>query len=404
MSESNKVYASQKYVEEKIVQSRIQPDWNQNDPNAADYVKNRTHWCESGKTILPETQLLYNEDEEMYGITTRLASAPKIGTTYLVTVNGVVYECEGFTTVDTPEGQVCLGNHGVFGIAGGNAELDFCIALIEEPSFEVDGESWYGYAEWRDMTEPVTVAIIEKETVHTIDPKYLSDNVGTVKSVNGVLPDENGDLTVVEPQTFVFTNIDGDVDCPYEVSELIKFATNASAYKSVRFVHRVRDLFDLSVPIRDYVWTGASIPATGTGVFQINFGDEVAPILINSNDNTITLDPDWVKPEENNGGSGGSRVLIFKGSEFDNSVAGIAVAASAPEETYTANMTFDEVVTAFVKCEPIEGFVFIGGSYPKWEKITSLILNTSDYDYPCLFAGCDYGTIAWAPDGSISFT
>lgn len=135
---------------------------------------------------------------------------------------------------------------------------------------------------------------VEANTI-TLDPNWVA-STACVKTVNGVAPDEDGDLTIVEPQTFVFTNIDGDVDCPYEVSELIKFATDASAYKSVRFVHRVRDLFDPSVPIRDYVWTGASIPATGTGVFKINFGDEIAPILINSNTNTITLDPDWVAP------------------------------------------------------------------------------------------------------------
>lgn len=142
------------------------------------------------------------------------------------------------------------------------------------------------------LNDAATVFINDDGTMKQV----AADKLVAVKTVNGVEPDENGDLTVVEPQTFVFTNIDGDVDCPYEVSELIKFATNASAYKSVRFVHRVRDLFDLSVPIRDYVWTGASIPATGTGVFQINFGDEIAPILINSNANTITLDPDWVAP------------------------------------------------------------------------------------------------------------
>lgn len=31
----------------------VQPDWNQNDPNAADYVKNRTHWEASDGTVYP---------------------------------------------------------------------------------------------------------------------------------------------------------------------------------------------------------------------------------------------------------------------------------------------------------------------------------------------------------------
>lgn len=110
-----------------------------------------------------------------------------------------------------------------------------------------------------------------------------------------------------------------------------------------------------------------------------------------------TIDPKFLPA-----GSGG-KTLIIKGSDFDNSVAGIAVASSAPGETYTANMTFDEALMTFVKCELIEGVVFIGGMYPKWEKVTSLMLN-SDYDYPRLFVTCSYGTLEWSPDGSIYFS
>lgn len=37
---NTKIYASQEYVDSHIVQS----DFSQNDPAAADYVKNRTHY------------------------------------------------------------------------------------------------------------------------------------------------------------------------------------------------------------------------------------------------------------------------------------------------------------------------------------------------------------------------
>lgn len=46
MSNSYKVYASQEYVDSKIEESRVQSDWNQNDPASADFVKNRTHCTE----------------------------------------------------------------------------------------------------------------------------------------------------------------------------------------------------------------------------------------------------------------------------------------------------------------------------------------------------------------------
>ena len=41
MSDSYKVYASKDYVEKKIQESHVQPDWNQNDETQPDYVKNR---------------------------------------------------------------------------------------------------------------------------------------------------------------------------------------------------------------------------------------------------------------------------------------------------------------------------------------------------------------------------
>ena len=58
----------------------VQPDWNQNDETAADYVKNRTHYEESGYI----DYVLNIDDTEIVGLT-----IPEVGETMTVKINGV---------------------------------------------------------------------------------------------------------------------------------------------------------------------------------------------------------------------------------------------------------------------------------------------------------------------------
>lgn len=68
-----------------------QADWNQNDENAPDYVKNRTHW-EKIDCLLPQTTIALNP---AYGttatVTLTFASNPVNGNTYDITYNGKNY-------------------------------------------------------------------------------------------------------------------------------------------------------------------------------------------------------------------------------------------------------------------------------------------------------------------------
>ena len=57
-------------------------------------------------------------------------------------------------------------------------------------------------------------------------------------------------------------------------------------------------------------------------------------------------------------GLGGGKALIIKSYDFDNAIAGIAVVGEVVTDTYTANMTFDEAMTAFASGELIGGFLF----------------------------------------------
>lgn len=85
-------------------------------------------------------------------------------------------------------------------------------------------------------------------------------------------------------------------------------------------------------------------------------------------------------------GLGGGKALIIKSSDFDNAIAGVAEAVeAAPEITFTANMTFDEMMSAFVACELIGGFVFLvaEGKAVRFSVIAMLYDGTS-YTVPCM--------------------
>lgn len=137
----------------------VQPDWNQNDPEAPDYVKNRTHWTETKREIVVEETTITGANGQFTVI-----NALKTDGKYIVNYNGTEYECMPKTD---PSGDLALGN------------LSIAKSTLEntgEP-FLLTGMSSAGaitYALFADGTGTHVFAAFEViETVHTIDPKYL---------------------------------------------------------------------------------------------------------------------------------------------------------------------------------------------------------------------------------------
>lgn len=109
-------------------------------------------------------------------------------------------------------------------------------------------------------------------------------------------------------------------------------------------------------------------------------------------------------------GLGGGKALIIKSSDFDNAIAGVS-AASAAADTYVANMTFDEVMTAFSSGELIGGFLFdaIDG-FPCRYPIITMSYDVMTYVVPCLtFMAAELTSqtqvmLFWTADDGISTT
>lgn len=143
------------------------PDWNQNDPDAPDYIKNRTHY-ETEDVIMPETDLdtIRTTDKgATYGevrIDPRLNL--EVGETYIVRVNGVEYEAVCY--VYTPTSSARFPYLGVE-----RSEL-----MTDEVPFSImsyHNDSW-AYALVNDGK--AIVEVVKKRTIQ-LDRKYLPSTV-----------------------------------------------------------------------------------------------------------------------------------------------------------------------------------------------------------------------------------
>lgn len=105
-------------------------------------------------------------------------------------------------------------------------------------------------------------------------------------------------------------------------------------------------------------------------------------------------------------GLGGGKTLIIKSSDFDNAMAGVAAAvAGADTPTFSANMTFDEFMTAFAACEPIDIHVFFVMGTPGRMTPVVICYDLVNYTMPCaiLYLPGNNLKLYWTADNFISF-
>lgn len=141
-------------VDEKITDSYVQPDWNQNDPTAPGYVKNRPFWTSDPvEAVLFESTVVNYDAPEIELI---------VGQEYTVTLDGVEYV---LTAWDDGDGSVVIGSESIWW------NTDY---VDTEPPFAVgvwkDGTWFYTINEGEEHT----LRIVGKTAkIHKIDEKYL---------------------------------------------------------------------------------------------------------------------------------------------------------------------------------------------------------------------------------------
>ena len=134
----------------------LKSDWNENDPTADGYIKNRPFYTGDPveKVLLGETSVEIAED----GGNVQISNVPMfdIGTTYYVTFNGVEYECVAYGMWEA----IVVGNGAIAGGSGGNGE----------PFLVVGGYNFIYASEAGGHTVGISTMTPE---IHKIDKKFL---------------------------------------------------------------------------------------------------------------------------------------------------------------------------------------------------------------------------------------
>lgn len=117
------------YVESNLPQSSVQPDWNQNDDTAENYVKNRPFYTGDpvGTVLVEESTISFEDWDGMYGVNFPSTFEATVGETYKISWDGTVYECTCVAVSEMP--FPLIGNLSIMG-AGSDTGEPFLMATV----------------------------------------------------------------------------------------------------------------------------------------------------------------------------------------------------------------------------------------------------------------------------------
>lgn len=171
----------------------VQADWNQNNANASDYVKNRTHWVEQSLGLLLEEQSVTANDYDNTAILDDQMQDCRItnGDKVVVTVNGIVYECTAWQGWDV--NTTFAGDSRLLMEEGMQSLNPVDVPFLINHYYEA-GDPFWGTeetVEWRiTFTSPgnhtLKIEIPTGEvTYHTLDERFIPDTIARKSEVGG---------------------------------------------------------------------------------------------------------------------------------------------------------------------------------------------------------------------------
>lgn len=187
--------------------SSVQPDWNQNDPNAADYVKNRTHYADI------ETQEILSAIAEtvdgIANITPDVGFKLEIGKAYEVIFDGETYRCVAWCAYgDT--GTVMIGNGDNYGAD------EFANGEPFVLEWNTYNNKTYLHHEY-DGTHSITISAINKEEIGQIEEKYISSAIARKSDINAMVKHRTVHVKAADQPLFNTFNIDLFAGTTYKV-------------------------------------------------------------------------------------------------------------------------------------------------------------------------------------------
>ena len=194
---------------EQDVELQSQPDWNQNDESASDYVKNRTHYEEITEVSIEGTEYMvvdgvvsgtteYSHDDIPFAS----GQVWKV----LYSVDGVWNELsalaynEAGEIVETTEHAVQIDDNGDFYVV---SPISVANPISVTSNTAKYNSNWYQQIQFSEMkVVGVSGFITGEPVVHQIDPKFLPDAIGNLIINITVSYDENDEEVFTVDKTF----------------------------------------------------------------------------------------------------------------------------------------------------------------------------------------------------------
>ena len=168
-------------------ESAAQPNWNQNDKTAPDYVKNRPFYTgDPVETVLvEESTASFIERDGLYIAEFLSTFEATVGETYKVSWDGAVYECACVDSVGSP----LIGNLSIAG-AGTNTGEPFIMSVF-------NGQGIIIYTADASASHTFSISRVVSGIVK-IDEKYLPKNLATKSEVEAAQTAADNAQTVAD--------------------------------------------------------------------------------------------------------------------------------------------------------------------------------------------------------------
>jgi len=177
---------------------------------------------------LAPTELTRGDDDGFY-LYSPWAVDIEAGKTYDVTYNGTKYACPALAHEQAGLTFCLLGNANLEGVDGGNPDAPFAMVCFPN-SMQANDWPRLGILKPLDGATAVTIAVSNTiETVKTIDPKYLPENI--VNEAPMIVTIDITTLTIDQPYANVYAallagkpvQIRAGADGDYNVLTLVKY-------------------------------------------------------------------------------------------------------------------------------------------------------------------------------------
>ena len=171
--DSNKQWHKKKIGED--LTGQVQPDWNQNDNTAADYIKNRPFYTgDPVETVfVEESTISFSDSGGLYIAQFQSTFSATVGEPYNVSWDGTVYECK---CADF-NGYPVIGNLSIPG-AGSDTGEPFIMIVANGSAIDI-------YTKDTSVSHTISISGTAPQVVK-IDEKYLPGNLATKLEVEEV--------------------------------------------------------------------------------------------------------------------------------------------------------------------------------------------------------------------------